>query len=502
LPEDDFLTLKSSQSPEIKSSRRTLTQSFIGLSLLLILLVVVSSFLINLFDYDLAISSGLVPILTLGLIIFWIGAMFFFPTRGIHIIELVVTALNQLSTPKKRLGWIHLFRNKKDYAKLIAVLTIAFSLISFTLIYHATLNLNASENAHYNIGGDLKIFTDSMNEENYSKEILALPEVTTCMGFLQRTIRVGKYSISLIGVNPDEYLQISAVHSHSIVQGPSPSVIWHSLTFNPLQSIIVDAEIAEIFQWRLDSNVQTEGLSSTAEDKWNLSVKAIMRSAPGIGPLNQAPSPHNAIYKDGGWAIVHQDLLTYFGVNETNLYLLKLTTPEKKAVIIEEFESWGTVRTISTPESIKKYEQGFLQLSGVQGIFMIDLIGTLFITFFGVGMFYHYLIAKKIQDFAIYQTLGSTRPQILRLVLFEILVLILLSLGLGILTGGMFALVFLLITQGVTASPLNMFILKLTVPFPLILIIFFLLVGGILLSISFPLKRIFTIKINQLLRNL
>jgi ABC-type antimicrobial peptide transport system permease subunit len=119
-----------------------------------------------------------------------------------------------------------------------------------------------------------------------------------------------------------------------------------------------------------------------------------------------------------------------------------------------------------------------------------------------VAGFYQYLISERFQEFAVLQAFGATRQKIIRIAFNETLFLIVLGIVLGVLTGNLFALGFLTTSRTATISPSNIFLLEMTIS-PTILGGGLILVTAIIiLAALIPLRKLFTLEITHLLREL
>ncbi|MHA2167574.1 MAG: FtsX-like permease family protein, partial [Candidatus Hodarchaeales archaeon] len=238
--------------------------------------------------------------------------------------------------------------------------------------------------------------------------------------------------------------------------------------------------------------------------EWNLTVKGVLNSAPGVGNLYPEET-QEGFDRFGGYAFVHKDLLDTFGTTSANIFIVRLnneTTSEDSSIIIDQLKAIPNVRAVISATSVEKYQQNFFHLAGVQGILTIDALGAIVIALLGVSVFYQYLINERFQEFAIFQAFGATRRKIIRLAFNESIFLVVLGVVLGVITGNLFALGFLSTSRTVTISPSNIFLLEMSVS-PAVL-------GGgliivtviVILAALIPLRKLFTLEITHLLREL
>ncbi|MHA2073063.1 MAG: ABC transporter permease [Candidatus Hodarchaeales archaeon] len=445
----------------------------------------------------------LIPLITVLLMLLWIFFSFFFPQFSIQIIQSIFDTLRIFNNPKRRLTWINLFRRRNQFIGLLALITLTISLLSFTIVWEETIQRNSNQNAAYSTGGDYKLVTNDVNSVNFSAQLENMSFIDHCIGLPKRTVTISRYSITLIGIDPDEYLEVASLYPRSIVTGASPSTFWHSLNEDSLHSIIINDYLSEVFKWYIETTVQATELLAGYGAEWNLTVTGILNSAPGIGSL--FPEEINEGFdRFGGFAFVHKDLLDAFGTTSANIFLLRVNNNSEiqESFIIDQLKELTQIRAVISATTVEQYQQNFFHLAGVQGILTLDALGAIMIAILGVSVFYQYLINERFQEFAVFQAFGATRSKIIRLAFNESIFLISIGIVLGVLTGNLFALGFLATTRTVTISPSNIFLLEMVVS-PTILVGCLVVVTVIIiLAAMIPLRKLFTLEITHLLREL
>jgi ABC-type antimicrobial peptide transport system permease subunit len=253
----------------------------------------------------------------------------------------------------------------------------------------------------------------------------------------------------------------------------------------------------------METTIQATELLSGYGAVWNLSVSGILNSAPGIGSL-YPEEVEEGFDRFGGFAFVHRDLLESFGTVSANVFLIRLNneTDIQDSLVVDQLKEIPQVRAVISSSSVERYQQNFFHLAGVQGILTIDALGAIVIAILGVSVFYQYLINERFQEFAIFQAFGATRQKIVRMAFNESVFLIALGIVLGVITGNLFALGFLTTSRSVTISPSNIFLLEMIVS-PAILGSGLIIVTAIIvLAALIPLRKLFTLEITHLLREL
>ncbi|MFX0185164.1 MAG: FtsX-like permease family protein [Candidatus Hodarchaeota archaeon] len=444
-------------------------------------------------------KSQLVPLILIILIGIWVFFSFYIPQFCLKVVQTFVESKRLFSNPRKKLPWLNLFRRRAQYISFLAILTLTISLLLFSRIYFETIYINNQKNADYVNGGDLKIITDKVNIGNFTSQINSIEGVRVCLGFPYRDVEIGDYSFRLIGVNPEDYYEISLLYPLNVIDGPSNYKLWQSLNDDWDKAIIMNEFLANIFRWKEGSTVSVLGLLPNYFQEYNFSITGIISDAPGIGSL-YFKGYSKGIYAFGGFAIVHEDLLASFGTNEANTFIISLNSPEIRSSVIQEVRAMKSVRKIYSSEIVLQYQQKYLQLAGVYGILTINFIGSIFISLIGIAVFYQYLIGERLGEFAIFQAFGATKRKIITMTFLESVFLIIVGLIIGILTGYFFTLGFLITSRQLTVGPYNVFLLEITFS-PIVLALALSMVAVIIIVAAvIPLKKIYSLEITNILR--
>lgn len=440
-----------------------------------------------------------IPLIILILMLTWIFFSLYVPQLLLRIAQALLETFKVFTNPRMQLNWLNLFRRRTQFLSLLTILTLAISLLSFNLIYVTTLQAHLSKNASFVTGGDIKCLTDSTDVSNFTSQAQTISGVDLCVGLPKETVILSKYFIILIGINPQNYSKIANSYPLSIIDGPPEQEVWHSLYKDPLHAVIVNSFLATIFRWEVGTNIPILKPLPTNGIQWNLSISAIMSSAPGIGTLYQEEYIPGT-QKFGGYAIVHEDLLRNFGNTEASTFLISINSSDQQTTVSTQLQEISEVRAISYPSSAIEYQQNIFKLVGVHGIITLNCVGAFLINLLGIAVFYQYLIDERLSELAIYQAFGATKRKLSRMVFFEILFLITIGLSLGVMTGDLFALGFLLASRIVIISPNSSFLLELVVSPYLMTTTLSLITIGIIMTAVIPLKKIFTLEITQVLR--
>lgn len=475
---------------------------------LFLLFTVIGPIVLNEFG-AFGIIFQLIPLIAVLLMIMWVFFSFYTPQFFLQVIQSFMESMKVFANPRKKLMWLNLFRRRKQYISLLALLTLTISLLSFSMMYFETLNTNNTQNAEYLNGSDLKIITDVADIQNFTSVVQSIEGVDKCIGLpstveLQKTqpfrlIQIGKYAITLIGVNPDDYSQLTSHFPQSVVDGPPANRVWYSLNEDPLHAIIISEYFSEVYRYKLGETIPIINLLPGHNAEYNTTIKAVINTAPGIGPLFFGEFTIGS-FDYGGYAIVHEDLLKLFKIDKTDTFLLQLNSADQETNVVNQLKSIPTVRMVYTPSAALRFQQDFLQLAGVQGILSLDFLGAIVISIIGIAIFYQYLVNERLSEFALFQAFGATRLKISRIAFIESIFLIALGLSLGLITGSLFTFGILVSTRTVTVNPYNVFLLELTVS-PILLISSLTIVTVIIIfSAIIPLRKIYGLEITEVLR--
>ncbi len=451
----------------------------------------------------LGISIQLVPLVLIIIMSLWILISFFSPQYILQFLEAFLGTLSIFKNPRRKLTWLSLLRRKSQYLSLMALLALTVSLTGFSLIYFQSLHENSVKNADYLIGADLKVLVDpEINMNLFTRQVEQIEGVASCVGFLQYQILTpAKYAFLLVGINPETYYNICPIEEASIAFGPPPKELWSIISnYSRYNSIIVSSRITEIFQWEIGSTIETFGFTGH-NTEYDLTIRAIIDSAPGIGPLYLSDQKIGT-FDFGGYAIVHEDLLLDFDIDEASTFLVRLQSDSGSTdSIIDDIRLLNpAVRGVFTSSYVLQSNQNFLQLAGVQGILTLNCLGALFISLLGISTFYSCLLDERLTEFAMFLSLGATPKRVRILIFKESGVLSIISLSIGVITGVLFGVSFLVTSRGVTVSPYNAFRLDLVIP-PLLLFLAVVLILGFVLIVNLTrLRKISKFEIASILR--
>jgi putative ABC transport system permease protein len=113
---------------------------------------------------------------------------------------------------------------------------------------------------------------------------------------------------------------------------------------------------------------------------------------------------------------------------------------------------------------------------------------------------YQCLLDERLTEFAVFRTLGATKRGITKLMIKEASVLSAISISIGVFSGILFGLGFLVTSRGVTVPPHSAFLLELVLPYNQIFASIILVLGIVLFVNFIYVRRISKLQINTILR--
>ncbi|MHA2052942.1 MAG: ABC transporter permease [Candidatus Hodarchaeales archaeon] len=445
------------------------------------------------------ISHQLVPLLVIILVLLWILFSIYAPMFVLQIIQSTFETLRFFRSSKRSLTWLNLFRRRKQYQSFLTLMTLTISLIVFSLINVETIIVNNEQNADFITGSDLKLVTDTVYVENFTNQVHAnVPGVNACLGLPQKTVKFGSVTMVLIGINPDNYTQFTLDYPINVISGPPAERVFLSLSEDPLHGIIISEYMAEVFRLELESTIKAIGLLSGSQE-YEFTAKAVIEAAPGIGAMHIDNIDFGA-QSFGGFALVHSDIFEAFGLNYAKNFLVKLNTSTTQEEVTPLLSNVSNVRIIYNLESALGYQQHFFKLTGVYGELSLNFLGSILVILLGVAIFYQFLVGERMNEYALFQSFGSTKSRITRIAFYEAVFLIILSLSLGVLTGYLLASGFLAFSQMVITVPNNVYNLQVSVSVPLLSNALAVITLGVMIASFIPLRKIWTFQITDILR--
>ncbi len=488
-------------------SRRNIDVGILVISAILLIIVI--------FDVDIGILSisdimnrlSLDPQL-MGLYlatatIIWLALGYGFARLSGDILPRLSRLTQFIFQSKHKLITVSFARKRPQVLNIITLIVLTISLTVFSTFYSQTLEYNTQKNIDYLIGSDFKVFTEELTTA-YASELEKIPGVSSAVSITQTFGTIGRYSITLVGVNPENYFTSCYWNQDSIVAGKDPNQTLNGLITDQYHGIIINDFLAHTLEIGVGDYIELSRLLGSIGELYNFTIYGVMKSAPGIGKMYSPTQEIRGFAKVGGIALIHQDLMDIFLVQTTRVFLVK--TNETSSVERENVK--GTlarqdfVRQVYDRESDHEILYDFMQISGVAGILSASFVCSLLVGIIGVSIFYNYIISDRLQEYAVLRAFGGTKNQIFSIAVSETIITVVFGISLGILLGGGYVIGFILITRAIILSQENIFELEMVAsPF---LIFFIVLVSflALLISASLVASKARNVNTASLLRNL
>lgn len=363
---------------------------------------------------------------------------------------------------KHKLITVSFVRKRPQVLSIITLITLTTSLVIFSIFYSQTLEHNTQKNIDYLIGSDFKVFTEE-STIYYARELEQIPGVSSALAVSQTYGTIGRYTITLVGIDPETYFTSCYWSSKSVVAGEDPNQILSTLQENRNSGIIINDFLAQSLEISLNDEISMSRLFGTIGEVMNFKVLGVMKSAPGVGKMYSPILEVRGFSKIGGIALIHQDLMSQFLIQSTRVFLVKTneTSIGQRELVKNRLLEQSLVRQVYDRKQEHEIAYDFMQISGVSGILSADFIVALTVGIIGVSIFYNYMVSERLQEYAILRAFGGTKNQVFNIIILETIITVLFGIALGLLLGIGFVVGFILITRDIILSIENIFELEL-----------------------------------------
>lgn len=479
-------------------SRRNVDIGILAISVI-IFIVATQSDIVN----RLSLDPQLVGLYLAGATIFWVILGYGFARMSGDILPRFSRLTQFIFKSKHKLITVSFARKRPQIMNIITLIILTISIAIFSIYYSQTLEYNTKKNIDYMIGSDFKVFTEEMTTD-YALELEKIPGISSVVAITQSYGSLGRYSITLVGVDPEKYLTSCYWSSESSLAGTDPNQSLNALKADKFRGIVINDFLAQMLEIETGDSLELSRLLGSIGNLYNFTIYGVMKSAPGIGKLYSPSQEIRGFSEVGGIALVHQDLMEVFQVQTTRVFLVK--TNENTSVGRERVRDFlnrqDFIRQIYDRYSDNEILYDFMQISGVAGVLSSSFMCSLLVGIFGVSIFYNYIVSERLQEYAVLRAFGGTKNQIFSIVLSETFITIFFGVSLGILLGGGYVIGFILITRTIILSHENSFRLEM-VASPLL--ISFIVVSCflvLLISTSIVASKARNVNTASLLRNL
>lgn len=415
-----------------------------------------------------------------------------------------MTALTKLIfKAKTKVITMSFIRKRPQILSIITLIILTTSLGIFSVFFAQTIDHNSQKNIDYLIGSDFKVFTEETTR-NYSLELDKINGVANTTSITQSEGQLGRYSVTLIGIDPNKYLSTAYWSHEPIVAGGSIEDILKGLETNNNSGMIINDFLASTLQLKVGDQLNTTGLLGTVGDVWNFTVAGILTSAPGIGKFYSEGFSIRGFTRLGGIVLINQDLMDIFRVVATRIFLIRTESLDSniRSMVKEDLKSQPLVREVIESTNADENYFDFLEISGVAGILSVDFALAIFIATIGVSTFYSYIISNRLREYAILRACGGTKNHIIMILLSETILTIFFGVVLGVILGTGFSIIFITVVRNRLLLGGNIFKLEL-IASPILLISIILAEFLILILVSvISAKKVRNVNVANLMRNL
>ncbi len=331
-----------------------------------------------------------------------------------------------------------LSRRNQHFPRITVLLCLSISLSVLATIQGHTGDQALDRQAEYITGGDLKIeiYTSSLilSETNFTGFEDQIESVVPIFyANLQFSISSSYYRTAhCYGTNISLYKENAIWHRDSLVNYDDWEEGLSLIEANPTETIAVDKEAKEIIDV-----TQNSTLFFVSRDSYLPSASA---NAEVI--FDHIPAIENtAIYSNDVNVLADTEFLLTNFLNDTRLIraIINLkpgidkTTSELQIELLESFEWIGEVYTYEDVLNEVEDVQG--RFYGIPGLLSIDYIISITTILIGVSTFMFMIINKRKREFAILISEGTSKKQLIKLVLCEILSIAIFSILFGFVIG-------------------------------------------------------------------
>ncbi len=328
-------------------------------------------------------------------------------------------------------------RRHQNFPKITLLLCLSVSLAVFTAIQGETGTAYLVQQVQTSVGGDMRIDVvtgvHSLTAANFTgfedkiESIVVLYYTTT-------SLQSGN-AITLLGADLSNYSANCYWDRYSIVNYANPHEALSVLQENPLVNVGVDRSTYKLLE--LDKNPKF-GIKVENKTIHTVESKITIDHAPAITDL--------ASNAAGFKALVDYSFLEHF-YNLSDIYASRVVVNLKPGVdpissnlAINLKANFSWVKDVESYEDVlNQYREAEGRNFGIPGLLSINYIVAIVTAIIGVFIFMMLIINRRRKEFAILTAEGSSKMQIIKLVISEILSLALFATIFGSIIGYLFA---------------------------------------------------------------
>jgi len=435
------------------------------------------------FDFNLVLASSKTLYVFIGVIFF--GC--YFASFGLNYLLKNIEGVYKRIFNKRS---FFIFRNIKRARKSLTDLTFFLVLMvcllsSFIMLRSTTINNIKSEDA-YRRGSDIRIQSIlPVNILEYEEMISSIPGIEKTLGFYSIIASIGYQDVEVFGINPTDYLSIGRWIDESFPEVSAEDALA-DLGANQT-GIILSKYISERLGFSVGEPMYVTAFRG-GPFKIPFNVSSVINSAPGLGVAHGYDPKMGRITNE--WVLVNKELFTSLGVKNGTLFLADVSDGTDIEAIVDQIEALNPLFNVN-PERINPDYIGYFITNYIPPNTVILLIGAIFINIIAivyVVISTEFILEQRRREYAVLMALGGRQNNIRRQLIYEISVLILVTIIVGMPLGvittlmGISFLKPLLMSHEVVAMTLHIDIV------PLLIMIVTLIIAAVL-GIILPIRK-------------
>ncbi len=435
----NFISLEVVEGGTIEKKKPNIFKRIYGdYILFLIGLVGVILNLIQQLNPEISVGFSTVLIQFVSPIFLWFGAAFIASRVASKVPEILDKLIIRVFKDIGMLIKGSLSRRNQYYPRITVLLCLSISLSVLSAIQGSTGDNALDRQAEFLVGGDLKveIYTSSLilsetNFTGFEDQIESI--VPIFYANLKLSISSSYYRTAhCYGTNISLYKEEANWHKDSLVNNKNWEEGLSPLELDPINTIAVNKETNELIEVTQNSTLNFASRGSYLPTA----------SADAEVFFDHIPAIENAkLYSSDVIVLSDTDFLLTNFLNDTRLIRaiinlkpgINTTTNNLKTELLNSFEWISEVNTYD--DVLREVEDAQGRFYGIPGLLSIDYIISISSIIIGISIFMFMIINKRRKEFAILIAEGTSRKQLIKLVLCEIISLALFSTLFGFVIG-------------------------------------------------------------------
>ncbi len=328
---------------------------------------------------------------------------------------------------------------------LMVVLALTLSsTIAFTVQAYS-FQQDLAQEIDYSLGADLRV-TCTGQPFSFNGTIKEYPGVKRAVPILRTYGQLGQERITVAGLEPIEYAQIGHFDDTSFGDRA------HEQVLSALDKVENGIVLSEYHARRWNKSIGDDLMLAVGGRlgpvQVTFRITGFVYTAPGLGYAAETDIPKSRLgagfglqAPHSGFALVNIEYLS----EQTEITTATLFLADLVSVLNEDFllRALGDLPGVSatTPDSFDLRRRSFgtaLFLSTVEGLFSIGFAMSFLLSIFALTLFLGSVVRERKRDYAILRAVGSSKKQIIRVVVAEFSGVVLASVTLSLVLGAIF----------------------------------------------------------------